>query len=122
MDTFDEWAAESGIDEVGPPERFAPTRVPPSPPLKLDLARGEIGTVIWATGFKPDYSWLDAPVLDHKGQIRHDGGVVAGAPGLYVIGLNFLRRRKSSFIHGAGDDSRDLVSHLAGHLDSLVAA
>ena len=61
-------------------------------------------------------------MLDHKGQIRHDGGVVTGSPGLYVIGLNFLRRRKSSFIHGAGDDSRDLVSHLAGHLDSLVAA
>ena len=122
LDTFDEWAAESGLDEVGPPERFAPTRVPPSPPLKLDLARGEIRTIIWATGFKPDYPWLHVPVIDRKGQIRHDGGVVTGCPGLYVIGLNFLRRRKSSFIHGAGDDSRDLVAHLAGHLDSLVAA
>ena len=122
MDTFDEWAAASRLNEVGPPERFAPTRVPPSPPLKLDLARGEIRTIIWATGFKPDYSWLDVPVLDRKGQIRHDGGVVTESGGLYVIGLNFLRRRKSSFIHGAGDDSWDLVSHLAGHLDSLVAA
>ena len=122
LDTFDEWATESGLDEVGPPERFEPTRVPPSPPLKLDLAGGEIRTIIWATGFKPDYSWLDVPVLDRKGQIRHDGGVVTESGGLYVIGLNFLRRRKSSFIHGAGDDSRDLVSHLASHLDSLVAA
>ncbi len=122
LDTFDEWAESSGLDEVGPPERFAPIRVPPSPPLKLDLARGEISTIIWATGFKPDYSWLDVPVLDHKGQIRHDGGVVTESPGLYVIGLNFLRRRKSSFICGAADDSRDLVSHLAGHLDSLVPA
>ncbi len=122
LDTFDEWAAESGLDEVGPPERFEPTRVPKSPPLKLDLAGGEIRTIVWATGFRPDYSWLDVPVLDHKGQIRHDGGVVTESPGLYVIGLNFLRRRKSSFIHGAGDDSWDLVSHLASHLDSLVAA
>ena len=113
---------ESRLDGVGPPERFAPTRVPESPPLRLDLARGDIRTIIWATGFKPEYSWLDVPVVDRKGQVRHDGGVVAESPGMYVIGLNFLRRRKSSFIHGAGDDSRDLVAHLAGHLDSLVAA
>ena len=122
LDTFDEWAGESGLDGVGPPERFAPTRVPESPPLSLDLARGEIRTIIWATGFRPEYSWLDVPVIDRKGQIRHNGGVVTESPGLYVIGLNFLRRRKSSFILGAGDDSRDLVAHLAGHLDSLVAA
>ena len=122
LDTFDEWAAERRLDAVGPPERFEPTRVPPSPPLSMDLARGDIRTIIWATGFKPEYSWLDVPVIDRKGQIRHDGGVVAEFAGLYVIGLNFLRRRKSSFILGADDDSRDLVSHLTGHLDSLVAA
>ena len=122
LDTFDEWAVESRLDGVDPPERFAPTRVQPSPPLSLDLAGGEIRTIIWATGFRPDYSWLDVPVIDRKGQIRHRGGVVTESPGLYVIGLNFLRRRKSSFIHGAGDDSWDLVSHLASHLDSLVPA
>ena len=123
LDAFDEWAASAGTGngagEVGPPERFEPTRTPPSPPLELDLASGEIATVIWATGFVPDYSWLNIDVLDRRGRIRHDGGVVAGSPGLYVIGLNFLRRRKSSFIHGAEDDARDLVSHLAAHLDSL---
>ena len=122
LDTFDEWADESRLDTVGPPERFAPTRVPGSPPLSLDLARGDIRTVIWATGFKPEYRWLDVPVIDRKGQVRHDGGVVTDSPGMYIIGLNFLRRRKSSFILGAGDDSGDLVDHLAGHLDSLVAA
>ena len=123
LDAFDEWAATAGTGngagEVGTPERFEPTRTPPSPPLELDLASGEIATVIWATGFVPDYSWLDIDLLDRRGRIRHDGGVVAEAPGLYVIGLNFLRRRKSSFIHGAEDDARDLVSHLAAHLDSL---
>ncbi len=122
LDAFDEWAAGAGVADVGPPERFEPTRVAPSPPLELDLARGEIGTVIWATGFRPDYSWLHVGVLDRRGRIRHDGGVVAESPGLYVIGLNFLRRRKSSFIHGATDDARDLVSHLAAYLDSLVPA
>lgn len=124
LDAFDEWAASAGTGngagDVGPPERFEPTRTPPSPPLELDLASGEIATVIWATGFVPDYSWLDIDALDRRGRIRHDGGVVTEAPGLYVIGLNFLRRRKSSFIHGAEDDARDLVSHLAAHLDSLT--
>ena len=55
------------------------------------------------------------PVLDRKGQIRHDGGVVA-SPGLYVMGLPFLRRRKSTLIDGAADDARDLADHLARHL------
>ena len=55
------------------------------PSLGLDLARGEIETIVWATGFRPDYSWLDVDVLDGKGMIRHDGGVV-DAPGMYVIG------------------------------------
>jgi hypothetical protein len=54
-------------------------------------------------------------VLDRKGYLRHDGGVV-DAPGLYAIGLPVLRRRKSSFIYGAEDDARDLIAHLAGYL------
>ena len=109
-------ASANGMDDELPePYRLPATTVPPSPPLDLDLASGEIRTVIWATGFRPDYSWLDVPVLDRKGLIRHDGGIVA-APGMYVIGLPFLRRRKSSFIHGAGDDARDLVHELAGFL------
>ena len=114
LDTIDEWIASQGLDgEVAPPHRFAPTRVEGSPPLTLDLARERIAAVIWATGFEPDHSWLEVPVLDHRGRLRHQGGVVSGSPGLYRIGLNFLRRRKSSFIHGADDDARDLVGHLA---------
>ena len=125
LDTIDEWIAEHGRDEevvVEPAHRFAPTRVEESPPLVLDLAREGIGTVIWATGYEPDHSWLDVPVLDHRGRLRHDGGVVSGSPGLYRIGLNFLRRRKSSFIHGAGDDARDLVDHLAAHIEARAPA
>jgi putative flavoprotein involved in K+ transport len=116
LDTFDEWARTHSRDaDVDSPERFEATRVPPASRLHLDLASGEVRSIIWATGFRPDYSWLDVPVVDHKGQLRHDGGVVA-APGLYAIGLPFLRRRKSSFIHGAEDDARDLVEHLDGYL------
>jgi putative flavoprotein involved in K+ transport len=117
LNRIDEWAAENDVrDAVDPPHRPEPTRVEASPPLGLDFDRAEIRTIIWATGFRPDYSWLDVPVLDRKGNIRHEGGVVTEAPGLYVLGLTFLRRRKSSLIDGVGDDARDLSAHLAAHL------
>lgn len=120
LDTIDEWATATGLDsEVGPVERFAPTELDASPPLGLDLTSGEIKTIIWATGFRPDYSWLDVPVFDRKGQIRHDGGV-CDAPGLYQMGLQFLRRRKSSLIDGAADDASDLSAHLAAFLDKQL--
>ena len=116
LDTFDDWAREHARDaDVGAPERFEPTRVPASSRLDLNLGSGEIRSIIWATGFRPDYSWLDVPVIDRKGHLRHDGGVVE-APGMYAIGLPVLRRRKSTFIHGAEDDARDIVEHLAGYL------
>jgi putative flavoprotein involved in K+ transport len=118
LDAFDEWARASGRDaDVAPGERFEPTRVPASPPLQIDLRRGGIKAIVWATGFRPDYGWLHVPVLDEKGQLRHDGGVVEGAPGLYALGLPVLRRRKSTFIHGIEDDARDVIDHLAGHLN-----
>ena len=117
LNTFDEWAIANGAgDAVDPPHRPEPTRVEASPPLGLDFARAGIRTIVWATGFRPDYSWLEVPVLDPKGHIRHEGGVVSEAPGLYVMGLPFLRRRKSSLIDGVGDDARDLSAHLASHL------
>jgi putative flavoprotein involved in K+ transport len=117
LDAIDEWSGGHGTDDmVEEPQRFEPTRVDASPCLGFDLSGGEIRSVIWATGFRPDYSWLDVPVLDRKGQVRHEGGVAA-TPGLYLMGLPFLRRRKSSFIHGAEDDARDLCDHLVGHLD-----
>ena len=121
LDRIDEWATDNGLDdEVAAPHRFAPTEVEASPPLSLDLTTGEIKTVIWATGFRPNYSWLDVPVLDRKGQVRHDGGV-ADSPGMYLLGMPFLRRRKSSFIHGADDDTSDLSGHLASYLESHMS-
>jgi putative flavoprotein involved in K+ transport len=118
---IDEWAMRSGLaGGVPEPERHAPTRVDDSPRLGLDLTSGAIRTIVWATGYRPDYSWLHVPVLDRRGRIRHDGGVV-DAPGMYVLGLPYLRRRKSSFIHGAEDDTRELSAHLARYLDRLCA-
>jgi putative flavoprotein involved in K+ transport len=116
LDSFDEWARENGIDDdVEPPYRLPPTEVEDDPPLGLDLNRGEIRTIIWATGFRPDYSWLEMPVLDRKGYIRHDGGVIE-SPGMYLMGMQFLRRRKSALIDGAGADASDLSEHLARYL------
>jgi putative flavoprotein involved in K+ transport len=121
LDRIDEWVAENlGGDEVDPRHRFEPTRVESSPPLGMDLRDGEIKTIIWATGFRPDFSWLDVPVFDRKGRLRHDGGVVE-SPGMYLMGIPFLRRRKSSLIDGAGDDARDLSAHLAAHLDGRIS-
>ena len=90
-------------------------RWPESPRLQLDLRSGEIRSIVWATGFRPDYRWLDVPVIDPKGRLRHDGGVV-DSPGLYALGLPVLRRRKSTFIHGIEDDAREVIDHLAGSL------
>ncbi len=121
LNTIDEWATDSGADGAADaPHRFEATRVPDTPPLEIDLhaadADGDIRSIVWATGYRPDYSWLDLPALDHKGKLRHDGGVVT-VPGVYALGLNFLRRRKSSFIHGAEDDAKDIAQHLAHYLD-----
>jgi putative flavoprotein involved in K+ transport len=116
LDTFDEWAKTVGYEaEAGPPERFAPTDVPESTRLQLDLRSGEIRAIVWATGFRPYYGWLDVPVVDAKGQLRHDGGVV-DSPGLYALGLPVLRRRKSTFICGIEDDAREVIEHLARFL------
>jgi len=112
----DEWAEQSGLDaEIDPPERFPRTEVDEVPCLDIDLQAAEIRSVVWATGYRPDYSWLEMPVLDRKGMIKHDGGV-ADAPGMYVLGMPFLRKRKSSFIHGAEDDARHVAGHLAEFL------
>ena len=116
LGTFDTWAwAQGDAAAFEAPERLVPTRVPETKRLQLDLHSGEIRSVVWATGFRPDYSWLDVPVLDAKGSLRHDGGVV-DSPGLYALGLPVLRRRKSTFIHGIEDDAREVVDQLAGHL------
>jgi putative flavoprotein involved in K+ transport len=116
LTSIDEWATANGLDDaVPPPERLPPTDVSGEPPLMLDLAKANIRSIVWATGYLPDHSWLHVPVLDRKGRIRHDGGVVE-APGLYLMGMQFLRRRKSALIDGAGDDARDLADHLVRYL------
>ena len=115
--SFDQWAEANAPCDIGPVERFSPTVING---LQLDLELGEdVRTVLWATGFRPDYSWLDLPIFDRNGDLKHNRGV-ADVPGAYVLGLPYLRRRKSSFIHGAEDDARELVAHLADYLDQTL--
>jgi putative flavoprotein involved in K+ transport len=116
---FDEWARDQERGQgIGPTERCAPTRVPQASRLQLDLGSGEISAIVWATGFRPEYGWLDVPVIDAKGRLRHEGGVV-DSPGLYALGLPVLRRRKSTFIYGIEDDAREVIDHLARYLSGL---
>jgi putative flavoprotein involved in K+ transport len=72
--------------------------------------------VVWATGYGRDYGWLKVPgALDAAGEVVHRGGITP-SPGLYVLGLRFLRRRKSSFLDGVGADAEALAEHLSDHL------
>jgi putative flavoprotein involved in K+ transport len=117
LDRADAWAASSGTDDALPhPTRPVRTPLPDRPCLSLDLAREQITTVVWATGFRPDHTWLDLPVLDRSGRLRHHGGVVTDAPGLYALGLPLLRTRASSYIHGAAPDTEALADRLVADL------
>jgi putative flavoprotein involved in K+ transport len=116
LELCDAYATAHGIDDdLGDPSRPDPTDVA-APALDADLR--SFGTVVWATGFRPTSPWLDAGLLDRKGRLVHDGGVLR-APGMYVLGLPFLRRRKSSFLDGVGPDAEDVAVHLVGHLDRV---
>lgn len=112
LDGFDAWAATRELEIDAPAgARPAATVVDVRPPLALDLVREGITSIIWATGLRPAYDWLQLRVFDDKGQLRHTGGVV-DAPGVYTLGLPLLRRRRSSLIGGAGDDAQALAAHL----------
>jgi putative flavoprotein involved in K+ transport len=121
LDRIDAWVLARGFEElVDPATRFAPTRIPENPILSLDLRAQGVGSVIWATGYTPDHGFVDLPVFDRKGGIRHHGGIVG--EGLYVMGLPHMRTARSSHISGARRDARALARHLAGSREWRAAA
>lgn len=113
LDRFDALADADGTSVMLPPAtRPLPVRVPRSIG-QLDLAAAGIGTIVWCTGYRRSYPWLHVPVLDARGEIIHRRGLTA-APGLYVLGLQFLWSRNSHLIDGVGRDAEYLATHMVG--------
>jgi putative flavoprotein involved in K+ transport len=123
LDSIDHYVDRVGLTrEVLAPAR--PSAVPTvGAPSRLDLRAEGIGTVVLATGFRPDHGWVDLPVLEADGTFRQSRGVT-DAPGLYVVGQRFQHRRDSAFIGGARHDAHAVVQHLTNgavprtHLDA----
>ena len=84
-----------------------------SPLLSLDLAKAGVTSIIWATGFALDFSWLQVDAFDDKGRPAHDKGVSV-VPGVYFLGLAWLSRRASPFIWGVWHDADHIAGHIAG--------
>jgi putative flavoprotein involved in K+ transport len=120
LGNIDRFIDETRMHAV-PSDRRRPIRPAPSP-TELDLRDAGIETVLWATGFRRHYDWLNVPVLDRRGELLHEGGVTP-ARGLYALGLNFQRTRNSSFIDGVGRDARFLADHITRrfHRSSIAA-
>ncbi|MEO1346748.1 MAG: NAD(P)-binding domain-containing protein [Pseudomonadota bacterium] len=103
------------------PDRPEPTATPRNPTLTQNLESGGLSSIVWATGFRPDHSYLDMPVFDRRKQLNHASGVCP-VPGLFVLGLPILRRRRSQHISGAGPDTREIAQHVFQHLEARRAA
>ena len=120
LDMADAHVARHGLDM---PEEPAARTVRPDPPClveplrRLDLRGAGIGSVIWATGYGCDFSWIDVPVLDASGEPVHRGGIT-DVPGLYFIGLQWLSKMNSSFLAGIGEDAARLADHIATQTDA----
>jgi putative flavoprotein involved in K+ transport len=82
-------------------------------PQLVDGRLLEVAVVVWATGFRPDFGWIDLPIFDHAGDPAHHRGVVAAAPGLYFLGLPFQYTPTSDHVGGVGRDARYIAQHLA---------
>ncbi|MGE0811859.1 MAG: NAD(P)-binding domain-containing protein [Vicinamibacterales bacterium] len=113
----------AGEDTDGPPPPFVPhwPAFVDARAERRHLGRAGITSIVWATGFRRRYGWLQAPVLDRRGEIVHDGGVTP-LPGLFVLGLQFLRHRSSAFLDGVGEDARHLAASIARNLGQEGAA
>lgn len=120
LDRSDEVATQrEDIRRPKSSDRPEPTKVPAAPRLDLDLQDNGIASLIWATGLVPDLSWLHLPVFDRRRRLIHDGGVFA-YPGVFAMGLTFMRRRRSHQISGIGKDAQEIAEHIASRLDKQV--
>jgi len=115
LDAADAYIARNALDLPEEPEARATYPEPEcvsKPLLELDLAKAGIGTIIWATGYAVDFSWLQVDAFDAKGKPQHQRGV-SSEPGIYFLGLPWLSRRGSSFIWGVWHDAKHVAGHIA---------
>lgn len=115
LDEADAYVERNGLDL---PEEPDLRKIDPDPEcvtnpiLKLDLAEAEVATIIWATGFAVDYSWLKVDAFDERGRPRHQRGV-STEPGIYFLGLPWQSRRGSSFIWGVWHDAKHVADRIS---------
>ena len=114
LDAADAYIERNGLDLPPEPEarRLLPDPACMTHPIQeLDLAESGVTTIIWATGYSVDYSWLNVDVLKADGKPRHQRGV-SSEPGLYFVGLPWLSRSGSAFIWGVWHDARHITDHI----------
>lgn len=110
MSRIDGYLAAAGISAPPAEERDrGPSPIPDT--LELDVREHEVSTILWATGYRPGYDWIDLDVADEYGWPVQDWGVSPHA-GLYFVGVNWLHTRKSALLCGVGEDAEHVVSHL----------
>lgn len=115
LNQADAWALRNGVDLPLEPQAHVIGPDPDcvtNPTLSLDLAQAGITSIIWATGYAPDFGWLNVDALDEKGKPRHQRGV-SSEPGIYFVGLPWQSRRGSAFIWGVWHDAKHVVDHIA---------
>ena len=115
LDAADSYVAENNLDFPEEPDARVIPALPAcvvDPVLELNLADSGITSIVWATGFAIDFSWLKADTFDVSGRPLHEKGV-SKVPGLYFLGLPWLSRRASPFIWGVWHDAEYLASHIA---------
>ncbi|TWC34087.1 putative flavoprotein involved in K+ transport [Pseudomonas sp. SJZ079] len=114
LDAADAYIERNGLDL--PPEPEARNSYPEpqcvsNPILELNLAEAGVTSIVWATGFGVDYSWLQVKAFDESGKPKHQRGV-SSEPGVYFVGLPWLSRRGSSFIWGVWHDAKHIADHI----------
>ncbi|KQN54799.1 MULTISPECIES: NAD(P)/FAD-dependent oxidoreductase [unclassified Erwinia] len=115
LDAADAFIARNGLDlpEESAAREFLPLPACVSAPLSsLNLAEAGVSSIIWATGYATDYSWLNVNAFDRQGRPLHQRGV-SSEPGVYFLGLPWLSRRGSSFIWGVWHDAGHIADHIA---------
>jgi putative flavoprotein involved in K+ transport len=123
LDLVDAHVERNGLNV--PHEPSARTTLPDpgdliEPLRALNLRAAGVGSVIWATGYGFDLSWIDVPVLDARGEPLHRYGITH-VPGMYFIGLQWLSKMTSSFLSGVGDDAARIADHIAGRRLRIAA-